>query len=195
MTDKSSCSIYELKLPWVISVSCSLFKDLTLCLIYTLIPSFSYLLLLVSPFFYPVPSHSCDPLEDLLPSLSQYGSASALPDDEDLEFWRSYLGIHFWLIPLFQLSVITYLLTICWICSMFNFNNIYLHGLDCTGSLGLFMKTLVSHLWTKLRKVMLWLLTQASRYLNTCHYCILWLRSTFVIYVVSTRIIWCNQIL
>jgi len=42
--------------------------------------------LLVSPFFCPVPSHSCDPLEDLLPSLSQYGSASVHSDDEDLEF-------------------------------------------------------------------------------------------------------------
>ena len=35
---------------------------------------------------YPVPSHSCDPLEDLLPSLSQHGSVSVLLDDEDLEF-------------------------------------------------------------------------------------------------------------
>ena len=87
MTDKFSCSICKVKkLPWVISVSCLLFKNLTLCLIYILIPSLSYLLLLVSPFLYPVPSHSCDPLEDLLPSLSQYGSTSALPDDEDLEF-------------------------------------------------------------------------------------------------------------
>ena len=40
----------------------------------------------MSTFLYPVPSHSCGPLEDLLPSSSQYGSASALPDDEDLEF-------------------------------------------------------------------------------------------------------------
>ena len=38
--------------------------------------------------------------------------------------------------------------------SMFDFNNIYSHGLDCTGSLGLFMKTLVSYLWTKLHKTM-----------------------------------------
>ena len=30
--------------------------------------------LFVSPFFFPIPSHSCDPLEDLLPSLSQHGS-------------------------------------------------------------------------------------------------------------------------
>ena len=42
--------------------------------------------LLVSPFFFPVPSHSCDLLEDPLPSLSQYGSVSAPPDDEDLDF-------------------------------------------------------------------------------------------------------------
>ena len=59
-----------------------------------------------------------------------------------------------------QLSIITYWLTIYWIHSMFDFNNIYSHGLDCTGSLGIFMKTLVSHPWTKLRKIMLWLLTQ-----------------------------------
>ena len=87
MIGKFICSICIVKkLPWVISVSCSLFKDLTPCLIYILIPSLSYLLLLVSPFLYPVPSHSCDPLEDILPSLSQYGSASAFPDDEDLDF-------------------------------------------------------------------------------------------------------------
>ena len=73
-------------LPWVISVSCLLFKDLTQCLIYILIPSLSYLLSLVSPLLCPVPSHSCDPLEDLLPSLSQYSSASALSDDKDLDF-------------------------------------------------------------------------------------------------------------
>ena len=70
-TDKSSCSICKVKKPpWVISVSCSLFKDLTLCLIYIPIPSLSCLLLLVSPFLYLIPSHSCDLLEDLLPSLS-----------------------------------------------------------------------------------------------------------------------------
>ena len=87
MTDKSSISICKVKkLPWVISVLCSLFKDLTLCLIYILIPSLSYLLLLESPFLYPIPSHSCDPTEDLFPSLSQYGSASAFPDEENLDF-------------------------------------------------------------------------------------------------------------
>ena len=143
-------------------MSCSLFKDLTQCLVYILIPSLLYLLSLVSPFLYPVPIHYCDLLEDLLPSLSQYGSTSTLPDDEDLEFWRLYLRIHFhyWWIPLLQLSIITYWLTICWIHSMFDFNNIYSHGLDCIGSLGLFMKTLVSYLWTKLHKTMLYLFTQ-----------------------------------
>ena len=66
MTDKSSCFICKVKKPpWVISGSCSLFKDLTQCLIYILIPSLLYLLSLVSPFLYPIPSHSCDPLEDL----------------------------------------------------------------------------------------------------------------------------------
>ena len=43
---------------------------------------------------------------------------------------------------------------------MFDSNNIYSHGLDCTSSLGFFMKTLVSYLWTKLRKTMLYLFTQ-----------------------------------
>ena len=87
MTDKSSCPIYY-TLPWVISVSCSLFKDSSHYLIYNLIQSPLYLLsfFFVSTFFCPVPSHSCDPLEDLLPSLSQHGSISVLPDDEDLEF-------------------------------------------------------------------------------------------------------------
>ena len=142
-------------------MSCSLFKDLTQCLIYFLIPSLLYVLSLLSTFLYPVPIHSCDPLKDLLSSLSQYGSASVLSDDEDLEFWQSYLRIHFhyWWIPLLQLSIIIYWSTIYWICSMFNFNNIYSHGLDCTSSLGLFMKTLVSHSWTNLCKIMLWLLT------------------------------------
>ena len=112
------------KLPWVISVSCSLFKDFTQCLIYILIPSLLYLLSIVSLLFYPVPSHSCDPLEDLLPSLSQHGSISLLPNDEHLEFWRWYVRIHFnhWWIPLLQLLIIIYWLTNCWILSMFDFS-------------------------------------------------------------------------
>ena len=43
MTDKSSCPIYY-TLPWVISVSCSLFKDSSHYLIYNLIQSPLYLL-------------------------------------------------------------------------------------------------------------------------------------------------------
>ena len=43
MTDKSSCPIYY-TLPWVISVSCSLFKDSSHYLIYSLIQSPLYLL-------------------------------------------------------------------------------------------------------------------------------------------------------
>ena len=71
MTDKSSCLICKVKkLPSVIFVSCSLFKDLSLFLLFILIPSLSYLISLVSTFLYPVHSHSCDPLEDLLPSSS-----------------------------------------------------------------------------------------------------------------------------
>ena len=74
---------------------CSLFKDLTMYLIYVLIPSLSYLLI-VSPLLYPVPSHSYDLFEDLLPSSSQYGSASALLDDEDLYFFDDRtLGLTF----------------------------------------------------------------------------------------------------
>ena len=73
-------------LPSVISVLCSLFKESSQCLIYSLIPSLLYLLSICVSLLFPVPSHSCDPLEDLLPSLSQHGSVSVLPDDEDLEF-------------------------------------------------------------------------------------------------------------
>ena len=51
MTDKSSCPIYY-TLPWVISVSCSLFKDSSHYLIYNLIQSPLYLL----SFFLCLPS-------------------------------------------------------------------------------------------------------------------------------------------
>ena len=64
-----------------------------------------------------------------------------------------------------------------------NSTYIYSHGLDCSGSLGLFMKTLVPHLWTKLHKIMFYLCTRLPRSLKT-HSCILWLRSTFLIYMV-----------
>ena len=67
---------------------------------------------------------------------------------------------------------------------MFDFNNMYSHGLDCTDSLGLFMKTLVSYLWTKVAQNYVVPIYTTSRSLKTHHYCILWLRSTFVIYVV-----------
>ena len=87
MTAKSSCSIFKVKkLPWIIFVSCSLFKDIYLFLLFILIPSLSYLISLVSTFLYPVSSHSCDPLEDLLPSSSQHGFSSVFLEDEDLEF-------------------------------------------------------------------------------------------------------------
>ena len=97
-----------------------------------------YLILLMSTFLYPVPSHSCGPLEDLLPSSSQYGFSSALPEDEDLEFWWWYIRIHFhhWWTPLLQLSIFTYLID-----NLLNplhvlFQHIYSHGLDYTGSFG-----------------------------------------------------------
>ena len=86
MTDRSGCSIYLLytalgHLCVVLTVQglnpiSDLYPDLIIVVSVTTCVSF----------LYPVPSHSCDPLENLLPSLSQYGSASALPDDEDLEF-------------------------------------------------------------------------------------------------------------
>ena len=88
MTDKSSCSIYPLY-----AALGHLYVVLTVQGLYSMsdlspdpITVISIIPLLVSPFFCPVPSHSCDPLEDPLPSLSQYGSVSAPPDDEDLEF-------------------------------------------------------------------------------------------------------------
>ena len=88
MTDKSSCSIYLLYAAlghlYVVLIVQGLYlmSDLSP----EPITVISVIHLLVSPFFFPVPSHSCDPLEDPLPSLSQYGSVSAPPDDEDLEF-------------------------------------------------------------------------------------------------------------
>ena len=88
MTDKSSCSIYPLYA--ALGHLCVVLTVQGLYLVSDLSPDpitiISVIHLLVSTFFCPVPSHSCDPLEDLLPSLSQYGSVSALPDDEDLEF-------------------------------------------------------------------------------------------------------------
>ena len=124
MIDRSSCSIY--KLYTALGHLCVVLTIQGLFPMFDLYPDphcYIYYLF-VSPFFCPVPSHSCDPLEDLLPSLSQHGSVLVLPDDEDLEFWRSYLRIHFyhWWIPLLQLSIFTYWLTNCWILSMFDFN-------------------------------------------------------------------------
>ena len=103
MTDRSSCSIYTLyaalgHICVVLTVQ-GIFPNV--CFISWSHNCYIYYLF-VFPFFCPVPSHSCDPLEDFLLSLSQHGSISALPADEDLEFWRWYLRIHFhhWWIPL-----------------------------------------------------------------------------------------------
>ena len=139
-------------------------------------------LLLVFSFPHIVPSHSCDPLEDLFPSSSQHGFSSAFLEEEDLEFWQWYPRFHFhhWWIPLLQLSDWQSVESAP--CSTSTY--IYSHGLDCTGSLGLFMKTLVPCLWTKLRRIMFYLCTQLPDLLKTHHYCIWWLWSTFVIYVV-----------
>ena len=88
MTDNSSCSIYPLY-----AALGHLYVVLTVQGLYLMsdlspdpITVISVIHLLVSPFFFPVPSHSCDPLEDLLRSLSQYGSILVPPDDDDLEF-------------------------------------------------------------------------------------------------------------
>ena len=87
MTDKSSCIICKVKSCLGSSLCRAHYSRIYPCiLICILIPSLSYLILLVSPFLYLVPSHSCDSLEDLLPSSSQYGFSSALLDDEDREF-------------------------------------------------------------------------------------------------------------
>ena len=77
---------------WVTSVSCSLFKDLSLLLIIILIPPLSYLISFVPTFLYPVPSHSCDPLEYLFPSSLQHGFSLVLPEDKDVEFDDGTLG-------------------------------------------------------------------------------------------------------
>ena len=94
------------KLPWVISMSCSLFKDLSLHLISILIPNIilydNYMCL---PSLIQFPSHSCDLLKDSLPSPSHHGFSSASPKDKDLEFWWWYLRIQYpyWWTPLLQL--------------------------------------------------------------------------------------------
>ena len=108
MTYKSSCIIYKVKRCLGSSLCrahCSR--------IYPFIWLLSWFhhhpiwVLFVSTFPYPVPSHSSDLLEDPLPSSSQYGFSSVLPEDEDLDIWRWYLRIHYhrWWIPLLELSV------------------------------------------------------------------------------------------
>ena len=137
-------------LPWVISVLCSLFKDSSHYLIYKPDPItvISVIHLLMSTFFCPVHSHSCDPLEDLLPSLSQYGSVSALPEDEDLEFDGSTSGFTF-LIGEFlcfscQLSSIGWQTVESSPCSTSAY--LYSHGLDCTWFFGILYEDLSSSL-------------------------------------------------
>jgi hypothetical protein len=108
----------------------------------------SVILFLVSTFFCPVPSHSCDPLEDLLPSLSQYGSVSALPDDEDLEFDGSTSGFTFIIGELLcfscQLSSIGWQTVESSPCSTSAYP--YSHGLDCTWFFGILYEDLSSSL-------------------------------------------------
>ena len=94
------------KMPWFISVLCSLFKDLYLYLIIPIpiiIISENSLCL---PSCIHFPSHSCDLLKDSLPSSSHHSFSSTSPEYEDLEFWRWYLRIHYhyWWTHLLQLS-------------------------------------------------------------------------------------------
>ena len=102
----------------------------------------------MSPSLYPIPSHSCDLLEDLLPSLSQYGSASALSDDEDLEFLMIVPQDSLSLLVNFFALVVDYHLLVDNLLNPIHvqLQNIYSHGLDCTGSFGFFTKTLGSYL-------------------------------------------------
>ena len=108
MTDKFSCPICKLK--------STLGHLCVMLIVQGFIPSSDYYhdshhspiwVSLVSTFPYPVPSHSCDLLEDPFPSSSQYGFSSVLPEDTDLELWRWYLRIHYhyWWTPLLQLSI------------------------------------------------------------------------------------------
>ena len=86
MTDKSSCSIYKL--------TAALGHLCVVLIVQGLNPMFDLYpdpIIVVSVIYcvsllFPVPSHSCDPLEDLLPSLSQHGSVLVFPEDEALEF-------------------------------------------------------------------------------------------------------------
>ena len=125
MTDKSSCPICKVKSflgSFIYHAHCSRIYP-CFCLL-SWFHHYPVWLLIVSAFPYLVPSHFCDPLEDLLPSSTQYGFSSVLLENEELNFLRWYLRIHFhhWWIPLLQLSIITYLLKICWLLSMFNFD-------------------------------------------------------------------------
>ena len=118
---------------------------LVIFVIYLCLPSFSQFLvtLVIHWRIYCLPYHSTVPF-------------SVLPDGEDLEFWRSYLRIHFhyWWIPLLQLSIITYWLTNCWILSMFDFSLPLFTWLGLYWFFGILYEDLSSHLWTKLRKIM-----------------------------------------
>ena len=108
MTDKSSCPICKVK-SYLGSSLCRAHCSRIYPCFYLLSWFHHYLiwLLLVFAFPYLVPSHSCDPLEDLFPSSSHHGFSSALPEDEDLDFCRWYLRIHYhhWWTPLLHLSV------------------------------------------------------------------------------------------
>ena len=137
MTDKSSSPICKLK--------ASLGH---LCVVLTVqgyIPSSDYypdssIILsesLISTFPYPFPSHSCDLLEDLFPSSSQYGFSSALPEDEDLEFDYGTLGFATIIAELLCFSCQFYSLSDILLSSFcVRLQHIYSHGRDCTGSFG-----------------------------------------------------------
>ena len=86
MTDKSSCSIYKLK--DALGHLCVMLTVQGFNPMFDLYPDPIVVISVIccAPFFFPIPSHSCDPLEDILPSFSQHGSVSVLLDDENLEF-------------------------------------------------------------------------------------------------------------
>ena len=108
MTNKSCCPIFKVKICLGSPLCHSHCSRIYPCIwLLSWFHHYPIWILLVSTFPYPVPSHSCDPFEDLLPSSSKHGFSRALPEDEGLEFWRWYLRIHYhhWRTPLLQLSV------------------------------------------------------------------------------------------
>ena len=162
MTDKSSCSIYELKAAlghlchahcsrtqpnvWSLSWSHHCYICYLLCL-----PSVTQFLvtLVICWRIYCLPYHIMVLFQHFLmmktSSFDDSTSGFTFIIGEFLCFSCRLSPIDWQTVESFPCSTSAY---------------IYSHGLDCTSSLGLFMKTLVPHLWTKLRKIMFHLCTQ-----------------------------------